>query len=80
MKITNRNVGDDQSKFMKRGMCGPGLCTRNDNWNNLKKNRKLYVAFHGPEKAYDKVDKVSLWDVLRMYEMGGCLLGEIRTS
>lgn len=34
----------------------------------------LYTAFTDLEKAYDRVDKGALWDVLRMCSADGCLL------
>ena len=34
----------------------------------------MYVGFMGPEKAYDRVNREALWQVLRMYDVGGKLL------
>ncbi len=40
----------------------------------LGKDRKLYAAFMDLEKAYDRVDREALWNVLRIYGVGGQLL------
>ena len=34
----------------------------------------MYVGFMDLEKAYDRVDREALWQVLRMYDVGGKLL------
>ncbi len=37
----------------------------------LGKDKKLYVAFMDLEKAYDRVDRETLWSVLKIYGVGG---------
>ena len=32
---------------------------------------RVYVGFMHLEKAYDRVNREALWQVLRMYDMGG---------
>ena len=44
----------------------------------LAKGKKLYAAFMDLEKAYDKVDWNALWDVLKIYGVGGQLLQGIK--
>ncbi len=34
----------------------------------------MYAAFMDLEKAYDKVDRQALWDVLKIYGVGGQLM------
>ena len=34
----------------------------------------MYVDFMDLEKAYDRVNREALWQVLRMYDMGGKLV------
>ena len=36
-----------------------------------KKKRRLYVGFIDLEKAYERVNREGLWQVLRMYDVGG---------
>ncbi len=40
----------------------------------LGKDKKLYSAFMDLEKPYDRVDRESLWSVLKIYGVGGQLL------
>ena len=43
----------------------------------VRKNR-LYVGFIDVEKAYDKVNREVLWQVLRMYDVGDKPLSVIK--
>ena len=36
-----------------------------------EKKRRMYVGFIDLEKAYDKINRKALWEVLRMYDVGG---------
>ncbi len=45
----------------------------------LEKDRKLCAAFMDLEKAYDRIDRKGLWDILRVYGVGGQLLEGIRS-
>ncbi len=44
----------------------------------LGKDRKLYAAFMDFEKAYDKVGKETLWNVVKIYGVGGQLMEGIK--
>ncbi len=44
----------------------------------LEKRKKLYAAFMDLEKAYDRVDWLALWEVLRIYGLAGKLLSAIK--
>ncbi len=37
----------------------------------LEKDRKLFATFTDLKKAHDKVDREGLWDILKIYGMGG---------
>ena len=39
----------------------------------------MYVSFMDLEKAYDRVNREALWQVLRMYHVGGRLLTGIKS-
>ena len=43
-----------------------------------KKEAEVYVRFMDLEKAYDMVNREALWQVLRMYDVGGKLLNGIK--
>ena len=45
-----------------------------------KRRNAVYVGFMDFEKAYDRVNREALWQVLRMYDVGGKLLSEIIKS
>ena len=38
----------------------------------------VYVGIIDLEKAYDRVNREAMWQVLRMYDMGGKLLSGIK--
>ena len=40
----------------------------------------MYMGFMDLEKAYDKVNKEALWQVLRVYDVGGKLLNCIKSE
>ena len=44
---------------------------------NLETKNEVYVGFN-LEKAYDRVNREALWQVLRMYDVGGKLFSEIK--
>ncbi len=44
----------------------------------LGKDKKLYAAFMDLEKAYDMADRKALWNVLKIYGVGGQLLKGIQ--
>ncbi len=46
----------------------------------LAKGKKLYAAFTDLEKAYDRVDWLALWNVLKIYGVGGKLLSAVKIS
>ncbi len=46
----------------------------------LGKGKKLYSAFMDPEKPYDRVARVALWSVLKIYGVGRQLLKGIQAS
>ena len=39
----------------------------------------MYVGFMDLEKAYEKVNREALWQVLRMYDLGSKLLNGIKS-
>ena len=45
----------------------------------LGKGKDVYFAFLDLEKAYDRVDRDAMWNVLRMYGIGGKLLRAVQS-
>ena len=45
----------------------------------LGKGKDVYFAFLDLEKAYDRVDRDALWNVLRLYGIGGRLLQGVKS-
>ena len=43
------------------------------------REKTVYVGFIDMEKAYDKVNREALWQVLRIYDAGGKPLSGIKT-
>ena len=39
----------------------------------------MYVGFMDLEKAYDRVNREALWQVLRMYDVGGKVLNGVKS-
>ena len=44
-----------------------------------EKKCSVHVGFIDLEKAYDRVNREALWQVMRMYDVGGKLLNCIKT-
>ena len=42
-----------------------------------EKKRRVYMGFIDLEKTYNRVNREALWQVLRMYDVGGKLLSGI---
>ena len=45
-----------------------------------RKNRREYVGFIDLQKAYDRINRKALWQVLRMYDVGSKLLSRIKST
>ena len=45
----------------------------------MAKDKDVYFAFLDLEKAYDRVDREAMWDVLRIYGMGERLLQVVKS-
>jgi hypothetical protein len=45
----------------------------------LKKQKKVFVALMDLEEAYDRVDRIAMWEILMMYSVGGKILSAIKS-
>ena len=79
MKVTEHKICEEQAGFRKgRGCVDQIFILRLVVEKFLAKNKKLYVAFMDLEKAYDKVEWEALWEVLKIYGVGGKLLKAVQ--
>lgn len=63
---TGRSVGDEQEGSREAGNVGTSeLKMVSEKY--LRKDTKLYTAFMDFDKAYDRTERKSLWDVMRIY-------------
>ena len=75
-KIQNKSGAEG---FWKGGGCIDQIFTvKSVAEKYVSKGRKLYAAFMDLEKAYDRVDREGLWEVLRIYGVGGQLLNGMK--
>ena len=80
-EITKSCISEEQGAFMSGRGCVDQIFTlRMIVEKMLMKGKKVYAAFMDLEKAYDRVDWEALWDVLRVYEVGGKLLNAVKAS
>ncbi len=45
----------------------------------ITKGKKVYAAFIDLEKAYDRIDWTAMWDVMKVYGVGGGLMNKAKT-
>ena len=61
-------VGEEQSGFRKGRSCADQIFVLRQVCEKMKeKKRKVWVAFMDLEKAYDRVDREAMWQVMRIY-------------
>ena len=68
MELTEGKVSEEQGEFRKGKACvDQTFATKIMVKEYLGDNGKLYAAFMDLEKAYDRVDRKALWNVLKIY-------------
>ena len=80
----NSNENDDISKTTPYDLLSAFgatlLLVRLCSWEKyLGKGKDVYFAFLDLEKAYDRVDRDAMWNVLRLYGIGGRLLRGVKS-
>ncbi len=75
MQVTEKKVSDEQGGFRKGKSCVDLIfAVKMLVEEYLRKDRKLYAALMDLEKAYDMVNREALWNVLKIYGVGGQLM------
>ena len=77
---SDRAIGEEQCGFREgRGCVDQIFTVRQICEKYMGVNREVYMAFMDLEKAYDRVDRSALWQVLRIYGVGGNLLKAVQS-
>mgnify|MGYP000675205646 CR=1 FL=1 len=82
-RIVNRTdsvLGEEQCDFRSgRGCVDQLFVVRHLGEKFFAKGKNLFLAFMDLEKAYDRVDRDALWQVLRLYGVGDKLLKAVQS-
>jgi len=79
-RITEGLMDDEQGGFRKgRGCVDQIFAVKQVCEKVLEKGKNVYLGFMDLEKAYDRVNREALWQVLRMYGVRGKLLNGIKS-
>ena len=72
---SNEQIGEEQSGFRKGRSCTDQIFVLRQMCEKMREKKKnIYVAFMDLEKAYDRVDREAMWEVMRIYGIGGRVL------
>ncbi len=63
--MTQKTKSVKKKELQKREMCGSDIFFQDGSRENISKRKKRYASFMDLEKAYDRVDWLALWEVLR---------------
>ena len=75
-----RLIDDEEGSFRAGKGCVDQIFTLKQIGDKVReKIHKVYVSFMDLEKAYDKVNREALWQVLRMYDVDGKLLNGFKS-
>jgi len=73
-------IGEEQCGFRRgRGCVDQVFAVRQVCEKAIEKGKEVFFAFMDLEKAYDRVDRGALWDVMRIYGVGGRLLRGVQS-
>ena len=73
-------IDNEQGGFIAGRGCVDQIFTINQiNEKAREKKCRVYVGSMDLEKVYDRINKEELWQVLRMYDVGGKLLNGIKS-
>ncbi len=78
-KITESRISEEQGGFRKgRGCVDQTFSLKITVEKILMKGKKIYAAFINLEKAYDRIHWMAMWNVLKMYGVGGSLMNGVK--
>lgn len=76
---TDIAIGDEQCGFRQgRGCVDQVFAVKQICEKYLEKGKDVFFAFMDLEKAYDRIDRAALWEVLGLYGVGGKLLNAVK--
>ncbi len=79
-QLTEEKISEEQGDFRKgRGCVDQIFSFMMVVEKILAKGKKLFAVFMDLEKACDRVNWLALWDVLKIYGVGGKLLSSIKS-
>ena len=77
---TESLIGEEQCGFRKgRGCVDQIFALKCICEKYIEKGKEVFCAFMDLEKAYDRVDRGAMWQVLQMYGVGGRLLEAVKS-
>ena len=80
IECTDGAIGGEQCGFRKGMSCSDQVfAVRQICEKKLEKHQDVFWAFMDLEKAYDRIDREALWQVLGVYGVGGCVLKGIQS-
>ena len=78
--MTEGLIDDEQGRFRAGRGCVDLIFTQKQIGENAwEKKYRVYVGFIDLERAYNRVNRKALWQVLRIYDVGGRLLVGIKS-
>lgn len=79
-EVTRSRIGEEQGGFNEgRGCVDQIFTVKLLAEKYIQRRKKLYAVFMDLEKAYDRVDRKALWEVLKIYGVGGKLLEAVKS-
>ena len=73
-------IDDEQGVFKARRVCVDQILTLKQTGEKAQKKKcRVYEGFIDLEKEYNRINSEALWQVLRMYDVGGKLLIGIKS-
>ena len=74
-------IGEEQCGFRQgRGcICGPSVCVKQVCEKYLANGKDVFWAFMDLEEAYDTIDRHGMWQILRVYGVGGKMLQAVQS-